>query len=75
MQIKDKLADLLHQAVTRLQLFEDTIECVQSIVALMSSLLLDYPFERGVYDYHKENYKFVQDLVRRIPNCERCRFD
>ncbi|KAH9822994.1 hypothetical protein DFH28DRAFT_1216660 [Melampsora americana] len=63
-QYREDLAEVLHEAVTRLSLFGDTIECIQCIVSLMSSLLLDYPFERGVYEYHKENYKFVQNLAR-----------
>ncbi|KAG0143125.1 hypothetical protein CROQUDRAFT_673152 [Cronartium quercuum f. sp. fusiforme G11] len=63
-EIREAVAEMLHLAVVQLKVFEDTIECVQSILGLMSSLLLDYPFERGIYDYHKESYKFSQTLAR-----------
>lgn len=60
---KKTVSELAHQAATKLSLFEDNIKCVQSIVALISSLLLDYACETAVHDYHNDNYKFVQDMV------------
>jgi len=63
-KFKKTVSELAHQAATKVSLFEDNIKCVQSIVALISSLLLDYACETAVHDYHNDNYKFVQDMCR-----------
>ncbi|POV98026.1 hypothetical protein PSTT_14695, partial [Puccinia striiformis] len=63
-KFKETISELAHQAATKINLFEDTIKCVQSIVALISAILLDYACETPVHDYHKDNYKFVQDMCR-----------
>ncbi|OAV88857.1 hypothetical protein PTTG_08821 [Puccinia triticina 1-1 BBBD Race 1] len=63
-KFKASVSELAHQAATKTTLYEDNIKCVQSIVSLMSSILLDYACESPIHDYHKENYKFVQDMTR-----------
>jgi hypothetical protein len=63
MKFKKSVSELAHQAATKVAIFEDNIKCVQSIVSLMSSILLDYACETPVHDYHKDNYNFVLELV------------
>ncbi|PLW40659.1 hypothetical protein PCANC_01611 [Puccinia coronata f. sp. avenae] len=64
MKFKKSVSELAHQAATKVAIFEDNIKCVQSIVSLMSSILLDYACETPVHDYHKDNYNFVLELTR-----------